>query len=785
MRLFSELKRRNVLRMAALYVVAAWLVMQAADVLISLGSLPDRLGRMVLVVLAIGFPIALLISWFYELTPQGVVRDEDARAGAAAVGAYGRATDFVIIGILAAAVLLFAWDKWWPQGPPARSIAVLAFDNMSPDPEQEYFAQGISEEILNLLARIRQLKVSARTSSFSFQSRDVDIATIAAQLGVSHVLEGSVRRSGNTVRITAQLIDARDSSHVWSEVYEREMSAENLFLIQSEIARRIAGKLRTTLTDDEDRRLAQVPTDNIDAYTAYLFGRELLTDRKVDELARAVGQFALAIELDPDFAAPYAGLVDACSLYYAYSYDEVPDGCPPWRPRAFDEWDEADRFDTYNRELQLLARKAIELDPELGEAWISLAQVLGPSGPDDHSWVAEAEDAYLRGIELSPSFAQGYHWYASFLIRHPRQGPEEWREACEQRPWWPVLEQGLAIDPLSVTLRSTAASPRFAESAESALMHAHKLVELAPDAELSYRSLGEVYWVLEGRLDLASKWFRKAATFGWNRALTFRFAHLTVLLGDHEAAVAYIRAMQDRSNPQDAQRASEVGALTVHEGASYLYAGEYEKADAIFTALLQDVRQRPVVHGWSLDFLVGMELARNGPQQAIDRFAAIERDFGVAPEDSCLVDRSGEAYPEYCEAYLLPLMRSLGHDAWGPLFVSAAQDVLEQGWDYCDLRATPWRASMLAALGRNEEAIRAFVNIVEAGYRGNGSTDPMLDWQWTAYFSPWLHEIRSDPRFQAAVAVVEADMAMQRANVAAMEASGEIPTLESLYPELR
>ena len=783
MRLFSELKRRNVLRMAALYVVAAWLVMQAADVLISLGSLPEWLGRAVLIVLAIGFPIALLISWFYELTPEGVVRDDDARAGAAAVGAYGRATDFVIIGILAAAVLLFAYDKWWPEGPPERSIAVLAFDNMSPDPEQEYFAQGISEEILNLLARIRQLKVSARTSSFSFQSRDVDIATIAAQLDVSHVLEGSVRRSGDTVRITAQLIDARDSSHVWSEVYEREMSAENLFLIQSEIARRIAGKLRTTLTDEEDKRLAQMPTENIDAYTAYLLGRELLTDRKVDELARAVEQFALAIELDPDYAAPYAGLVDACSLYYAYSYDEVPAGCPPWQPPTFDKWEESDRFDTYDRELQPLARKAIELDPELGEAWVSLAQVLGPRGPDDHSWVAEADEAYLRGIELSPSFAQAYHWYAMFLFNRPYDDTQQFQTYCKERPWGPVLEQGLAIDPLSVTLRSAAASPRFAESSVSALMHAHKLVELAPDAELSYRSIGEVHWALKGRLDLASKWFRKAATFGWNRSLTFHVVHVAVLLGDHDGAVAFIRAMQERADPDDARRASEVGALTVFEAASYLYAGDYDKSEAIFRALLHDERQRPVVHGWSLDFLIGMELARHGPQQAVDRLAAIERDFGVAPEDSCLVDRSDAEYPDYCEAYLVPLMRSLGYEGWGRSLERATQALLEQIMDDCELRATPWRASMLAALGRNEEAIQEIAAVVEAGYRGNGFTNPMLDWQWTAYFSPWLHELRSDPRFQAAVAVVEADIAAQRANVVAMEASGEMPTLDELLAD--
>jgi TolB-like protein len=291
---FSELRRRNVFRMAVLYVVAAWAVMQAAEVLIGLANLPDWVGPTLLIVLAVGFPIALIFSWFFEITPEGLTLEKEVPAGQSITHVTGRRIDFVIIAILSAGMLLFAYDKWWIGPPPDRSIAVLAFENMSGDSDQEYFSDGISEEILNALAGIESLKVIARHSSFSFKGKDVAIATIAEQLNVRHILEGSVRHSGDRVRITAQLIDTEDSSHLWSEAYDRDYNAENLFDIQSEIARAITGRLRMTLTGDEEERLAKVPTENTEAYAAYLLGRERLKNRKVAELADAAEQFSLA-----------------------------------------------------------------------------------------------------------------------------------------------------------------------------------------------------------------------------------------------------------------------------------------------------------------------------------------------------------------------------------------------------------------------------------------------------------------------------------------------------------
>jgi TolB-like protein len=205
--------------MAVLYVVAAWLIMQVAGVLIDLGSLPEWIGPIVLPLLVIGFPIALILSWFYEITPEGISLEKNVEAAESITHVTGRRIDFIVIALLCAAVIVFAYDKWWVGPPPEKSIAVLAFENMSGDPDQEYLSDGISEELLNLLAKIPELDVRARSSAFSFKGKNVAIPTIAQQLNVAYVLEGSVRKAGSRVRITAQLIEASSDSHLWSESF--------------------------------------------------------------------------------------------------------------------------------------------------------------------------------------------------------------------------------------------------------------------------------------------------------------------------------------------------------------------------------------------------------------------------------------------------------------------------------------------------------------------------------------------------------------------------------------
>ncbi len=302
MGLVSELRRRNVFRMVVLYAIAAWLIMQVAEVIIDLANLPHWIGPTILALLAVSFPIALIFSWFYELTSEGISLEIDVAPSESTTQVTGRRLDFIVMSLLCAAVILFAYDKWWIGGPPQQSIAVLPFENMSADPEQEYFSDGISAELLNLLTKIPELRVISRASAFSYKGKDIDIPTVAEQLNVAHVLEGSVRKAGNRVRITAQLIEARSDTHLWSETYERTL--DDIFATQDEIAARVVEQLKLTLLGDAPTVQATDP----EAYALVLQARYLRHQMTPDSLDKSIALLEQALAIDPDYAAAWAGL---------------------------------------------------------------------------------------------------------------------------------------------------------------------------------------------------------------------------------------------------------------------------------------------------------------------------------------------------------------------------------------------------------------------------------------------------------------------------------------------
>ncbi len=330
MSLFDELKRRNVLRVALVYLAVSWLLIQVLETLFPIFRLDETSIQIVVIILGIGFIPALILSWVFELTPEGLKRDKDVDRSAPATVASGKGLDKIIIVILVLALGYFAVDKFIID--PARdieiiesatkqartealqdsfgdkSIVVLPFINMSADPEQDYFADGISEELLNLLARIQELRVISRTSAFSFKGKSVDIATIAESLDVDHVLEGSIRKSGDKIRITAQLIDARTDSHIWSETYDRTL--DDIFVIQDEIAAAVVAGLRVEL-------LGEVPTTkkiNPQAYALYLKARRILDNSdEQDDYFEAESLIEQALELDPGYLDALSELV---RVYY-------------------------------------------------------------------------------------------------------------------------------------------------------------------------------------------------------------------------------------------------------------------------------------------------------------------------------------------------------------------------------------------------------------------------------------------------------------------------------------
>ncbi len=340
---FEELKRRNVFRVGIAYLIAAWLLIQIVETLFPIFGLSDALTRLVVILLIIGFPLILIFSWLYELTPEGLKLERDVDRSRSVVHHTGKKLDRAIIVVLTLALGYFAFDKFVldPTRDAEReetvakqarsealvesygenSIAVLPFVNMSDDAGNEYFSDGIADELLNLLSRIPRLRVISRSSSFSFKGKGIAIPEVAEQLNVALVLEGSVRKFGNELRITAQLIEARSDTHLWSDTYDRKV--ENLFAIQDEISAAIVEALKEQLKLDVGAAPRITAAVNTEAHDAYLRGRYLLAQRTPHSKKGAVREFEKAISLDPDFALAHAELAVATYLNWGdLSFDE-------------------------------------------------------------------------------------------------------------------------------------------------------------------------------------------------------------------------------------------------------------------------------------------------------------------------------------------------------------------------------------------------------------------------------------------------------------------------------
>ena len=415
-RFFAELKRRHVFRIAAVYGGVGFVIVQAADVFIPALHLPPWIMTAVALLVVLGFPIAVLIAWAFELTPEGLRRTEDAgdeELDAIAAQPAGRRWP---IGLAAlAGVILIGLSAWWLATGRIRgtgtydSIAVLPFANLSGNEDLEYFSDGLSEELLNALAGVEDLRVAARTSSFAFKGTNADIRTIADSLGVETVLEGSVRRSGDQVRITVQLIDAEHGFHLWSHEYDRGL--EDVFTTQDEIASAVTAALLPKLRDEE-APMTRGGTKNVQAYDLYLKGREKWRTRDVDLLNEAVDDFRAAIDRDPAFAMAWSGLADAIDALVwrdVEAVDLLPEG-------------------------RLAALRALALEPEMAEGWAS-AGVLAAEFDGDYE---VGELALRRALQLRPSYANANQQLSGVLANTGRV-----------QDGLRYMERAVALDPLS------------------------------------------------------------------------------------------------------------------------------------------------------------------------------------------------------------------------------------------------------------------------------------------------------------------------------------------------
>ena len=473
---FTELKRRNVYKVAIAYGVVAWLLLQAASILFPTFEAPPWTMKVFVVVAALGFPVALIIAWAFELTPEGLKRTEVADE-LPRKSERNRAWIYVVIIAGAVAASLFFFGRYTSSKQRAemseKSIAVLPFENRSEDKANAYFAEGVQDEILTRLSKIADLKVTSRTSTEHYKSAPKHLAEIAKQLGVAHILEGSVQKNGDAVRVNVQLIKAAKDSQVWAETFDRKLT--DIFSVESDVAKAIADQLRAHITRQEEQVIAAKPTKNIDAYDAYLRGRYFWNKRTSDGIKHAIEHFQQSIERDPDFALGHAGLADSYIALTFYNFAAPHETMPKAKESAI---------------------KALELDDTLAEAHASLAHILMNY---DWNWSA-AEKEFKRSLELTPDYATGHQWYAI----HYLTATGRFEEAVQE------MKKALELEPASLVMNTfMGATLYYAGRYDEAIDQCRRTIEMDPNFAVAHWHLGLAYEQQQA-FDAATEEFKKA-----------------------------------------------------------------------------------------------------------------------------------------------------------------------------------------------------------------------------------------------------------------------------------
>src|SRR5438045_2182599 len=488
---FSELKRRNVYNVAVAYAVVAWLLIQAASIFFPVFDAPPWVMKIVIIVIIFGFPVALIFSWAFEITPEGIRLESEIEPNKSITRRTGRKIVAVTIALAVVAAGLFVYQlvrsvgtslrdvRQIEEGRPGgvslpsanKSIAVLPFDNLSRDPDNAYFCEGVQDEILTRLAKVADLKVISRTSTQHFKSTPDNLPQIAKQLGVTHILEGSVQKANDQVRVNVQLINALTDAHLWADTFDRKLT--DIFAVESEIAKTIAETLQAKITGSEKNSIAKAPTANPEAYELYLKGRFFWNKRSGVDLRKAIEFFNQAIAKDPNYALAYAGLADSYLLLPNYGGAATADVVPPARAAV---------------------TKALELDDSLAEAHASLGLL------DTLDLRLErAITHFERAVQLKPNYATAHHWLGlgHLSLGHFDQAIVEGKRATE-------------LDPLSVIINADFAwTYACAHRLDEAEAQARRTLEIDPRFFLAHYYLGGVRQA-KGQLPEAISEFRQA-----------------------------------------------------------------------------------------------------------------------------------------------------------------------------------------------------------------------------------------------------------------------------------
>jgi TolB-like protein len=729
MSLFAELKRRNVFRVGIAYAVTSWLLIQVSDILLESIGAPPWVMQTMFVVLGVGFVITLFFAWAFELTPEGVKRESEIDRSQSITHVTGQKLNYTIIALLVLALGYFAWDKFVTQPRDVtaaatasaaleadslgetHSIAVLPFVNMSEDSANEYFSDGLTEEVLNILAKIKEMRVAGRTSSFAFKGKDDDLRTIGEKLNVQSILEGSVRKDEqrNRVRITAQLVNVEDGYHLWSETYDRDL--DDIFAIQEEIARKVATALKVTLLGEDEERIAAQAVTDVSAYDLYLRGLQQVNKKAYASLNEAVVTFRQAIEQDPDYLPAKLKLAQAwldLAFTGAVSQAEAVENAQP------------------------MLASILETDATNAEAHVLMARVMWANRDDtrQEQELKLALDYDPRHVEALRETGRFFFFQASDLTR----GLE-------------YVQEAERIDPYSVdVLWDLISFYSFMGLPESVLPYAHRIGEIQPGSPNRYWGPGLAYQV-NGQLAVSLEYQVKATEQDPNDyELPAGIASVWLALGDLEQAERWAKLADDIGADQPTPISTRVQIYEYRE--QYGLAGDMAKR-ALDRKVDNRMGSSNVLRAAYISNLV-----RQGDfQQAIDYFEAEIPGAFTTPLDLTESDLRRRENDLLDIALLLQMQ--------DPASARAAEliDIAEQQMQLIDERFMPWaraldRAEIAAARKNKQTAMERLEQVYERGLR--------FRWQNLLMSNIAFNSLHDEPEFKQLIARFEADMQRQR-----------------------
>jgi TolB-like protein/Tfp pilus assembly protein PilF len=522
---FAELKRRNVYKVAVAYAVAGWALSQGIAQVFPVFDVPNWVIRLIVVLIIIGFPVAVVFAWAFELTPEGIKRTEVADAMPPSIGYKKHAWIYIVVIGAILSIGLFLLGRYSASRASAaggvapsssisqKSIAVLPFDNLSRDPDNAYFAEGVQDEILTRLAKVADLKVISRTSTQHFKSTPENLPQIAKQLGVTNILEGSVQKAKDQVRVNVQLINALTDAHLWAEIYDRKLT--DIFSVESDIAKTIADTLQAKLTGSEQTAMSKKPTENSAAYELYLKGRFFWNKRTGNDLKTAAAYFQRAIDADPSYGSAYAGLAQSYLLIPLFGAGMPRD----FFPKASDA-----------------ARHAIELDETSAEGHAALGNLYCM---DDFNPPA-SEKEFQRAIALDPNYATAHHWFSNSLLVTMGRFDEAIKEG----------KRAVELDPLSLIINADLGSTlMLSRRYDDAIAQLRSTLALDPNFAYAHWNLGEALY-LKGDSTGAIAEYEKAASLDNDPEIQALLARAYAETGKKEQALEILRKLSETAQHQ-------------------------------------------------------------------------------------------------------------------------------------------------------------------------------------------------------------------------------------------